>query len=503
MLETFRDMADQLGARRALAAVVGIAALLLIWGVSRWAMAPVWVPLFPGMTVESAGAVTERLDEAGVAYRLERAGSDVRVRDSDLARARVLLAREGLPAAGRPGFELFDQPSWGMTDFTQRINYRRALEGELQRTIGKMRDVEEAQVHLALSESSVFRRGERPSEASVVLRLRPGARRGSELVEGIAFLVASSVDGLASENVTVLDDAGNVLSASAEGGSALGLTNRQLAMQREVERHLESKAEELLGRMVGAGHARVQVAATLNFDRLDRTVQTLDPERQVVSQEERSEVVPQPGTPGAGSVASAATYETARSVEVFSHGPGQVRRLTVAVLVNDRVAGEGESSQAAARTPAELARVEALVRNAVGIDETRGDAITVVSIPFNVPSVPSVPAAERDVWSVLQLVQRPALGALAVLLAFVVALRALGMVRAPASPAGVRGAPALAYARAQSRELGAGDGANPSELRIPAAAVPQGLPGREQALAGVLERPETAARLIRAWMKEG
>src|SRR5207237_3655917 len=114
------------------------------------------------------GQMTDRLDQAGVKYKLERGGADVLVAATDLAKARVALARGGMPNAGRPGLELFDQPSWGMTDFTQRINYRRALEGELERTIGKIRDVQSAEVHLALNETSSFRQAEKPGRASVV-----------------------------------------------------------------------------------------------------------------------------------------------------------------------------------------------------------------------------------------------------------------------------------------------------------------------------------------------
>jgi flagellar M-ring protein FliF len=144
---------DRLGGeRRALLIGVGVLAALLIFGLSRWATAPTWVPLFTGLPLETVGDVTQRLDEENVRYRLERGGAEVLVPASDVARARVRLAKDGLPSAGRPGLELFDQPSWGMTDFSQRINYRRALEGELERTIGKMRGVESAQVHLGMQE---------------------------------------------------------------------------------------------------------------------------------------------------------------------------------------------------------------------------------------------------------------------------------------------------------------------------------------------------------------
>ncbi len=129
---------------------VGIATALLIVGLAKWATAPTGVPAFSGLPLETVGEVTRRLDEAGIAYSLENGGGEIRVASDEPPRARVLLAGEGLPTAGRPGLELFDQPSWGMTDFTQRINYRRAMEGELERTIGKMRGIDAAQVHLSI-----------------------------------------------------------------------------------------------------------------------------------------------------------------------------------------------------------------------------------------------------------------------------------------------------------------------------------------------------------------
>jgi flagellar M-ring protein FliF len=138
------------GTRRMLVLVVGIAAAGLIFAVSQWAGAPTWVPAFTGVPIESVTSMTDKLDQAGVKYKLERGGADIMVAAADLAKARVALAKGGIPMTGRPGMELFDQPSWGMTDFTQRINYRRALEGELERTIGKMRGIDAALVHLVM-----------------------------------------------------------------------------------------------------------------------------------------------------------------------------------------------------------------------------------------------------------------------------------------------------------------------------------------------------------------
>jgi flagellar M-ring protein FliF len=152
------------GPRRALILLVGLVVAAGILLVSRWATAPTWVPAFPEVPVEQAGKLTDKLAEAGVDFRLAHGGTSILVKSEELARARVTLARDGgMPNAGRPGLELFDQPSWGMTDFTQRINYRRALEGELERTIGKMQGVERAQVHVAMSETQAFRRSDRRS----------------------------------------------------------------------------------------------------------------------------------------------------------------------------------------------------------------------------------------------------------------------------------------------------------------------------------------------------
>src|SRR3954470_15753869 len=168
----FSFLVDRLGgARRAMVLVVGVAAAGLIFFIAQWAGAPTWVPAFTGVPIESVSQMTDKLDQSGVKYKLERGGADIMVAVGDLAKARVALAKGGIPMAGRPGLELFDQPSWGMTDFTQRINYRRALEGELERTIGKMRSVESAQVHLVMHETDGFAAQSRPTEASVVLKV--------------------------------------------------------------------------------------------------------------------------------------------------------------------------------------------------------------------------------------------------------------------------------------------------------------------------------------------
>ncbi|MCA9739853.1 MAG: flagellar M-ring protein FliF, partial [Gemmatimonadetes bacterium] len=157
---------DRLGVGRRVQ--VGLAAALavaLVWGVYRWSTAPTWVPVLGALDLQTVPTVTGRLDEEGILYRMEKGGSEIHVASTDLARARIVLAEQGVVPSGRTGFEIFDQPSWGMTDFTQRINYKRALEGELERTIAEMAGVDGAKVHLSMGESSVFRRANEPAEA--------------------------------------------------------------------------------------------------------------------------------------------------------------------------------------------------------------------------------------------------------------------------------------------------------------------------------------------------
>jgi flagellar M-ring protein FliF len=270
--------------------------------------------------------------------------------------------------------------------------------------------------------SSAFRRSDKPTEASVVLKLKDGSAPPADVVQGIAHLVASSVDGIVSENVTVLDDAGRMLSDDNEAGSLAGLTSRQLGVQREVEGYLEKKAERMVAQIVGAGNTRVQVSAAINFDRVERTTESVDPEKQALATEQRAEITPG-AQGGAASSNVAMSYENTKSTESFSGAIGNVRRLTVAVLVNDRLAA-GEKPTATPRTAAELARIDTLVRSAVGLDSARGDVLSVVNVSFDAglpaagDSLPTPTLLER-----VQTHQKPLLTGFALLLMAVVACR--------------------------------------------------------------------------------
>ncbi len=521
------------GTRQAMIIAVGITVTVLVFGVSRWATKPTMIPLFADVPVEQVKAMTDKLTESGIAYELDRTGTTIMVPSADLARARVDLASGDVPNAGRPGLELFDKPTWGMTDFTQKVNYRRALEGELERTIGKMKDVKSAKVHLAIEDDQIFRQNERQSKASVTLAMNNGAIPRAETVNGIANLVASSVGGLEPDHVTIVDERGEALTMQGEG-SVMGLTSRQFAIQRETESYLEQKADRLLSSLVGAGNARVQVSASMNFDKVERTVQAVDPDRQAISTEQKAEVTP--GTPqqGAGYTTTATSFENTRSVESFTGAVGNIRKLTVAVLVADRVVNSTpsepasgatsaviESAEVTPRTSEELLRIEALVRNALGVDSARGDMISVVSAPFDIPA-PSVAISDSvqapaDLLGRIQGNPKPVVAIAAFGVLLIVALTAMLLLRpdkqratAPAgalSPVAVLPELPASTRMQQSMPDGTDQAGGQQNLveeqrRHIMLPPPPTTPEREQAIATVEQRPDAAVRVVRNWLRQ-
>jgi len=391
--------------------------------------------------------------------------------------------------------EMLDKPQLGLTDFQLRLNYQRALEGELARTIGTIKGVQRAQVHLVLPESSPLRKLDRPAEAAVVLTLQPGFTLASDAVQGITYIVSNSVQQLPSDHVAVMDSEGHLLSVPADQGSPAGLSTRQLDMQRSVETHLASKAEGLLATVVGPGAARVQVAAQLNFEQVDRTVESYNPDGAVLSNEQRAETVGDTldGMSGANSTIINNSYQNSRTLEKIVGSVGGIQRLTVAVLVDEKALSRGGAEGKDAR----MQNIEALVKNAIGLDSARGDRISVAAIPFeeavlNAVGGDSAQAPGTPVLVVVERFSRPAIGLIGILAAFVLALKVL-------RPAPGQSAPQTA--RGGSRSIKEPE----PEVELPPVVVP--------ALAAVTTKlknqvqlessqsPETTARVVRAWLK--
>jgi flagellar M-ring protein FliF len=506
MPPALEQLLDRIGGVRRLAIIgVGVVALLSILALSRWATKPEMVIAVGGVPLESVGKMTDVLDGAGVVYQLERGGTDIMVATTDQARARVALAAAGLMSQGRPGMELFDQPSWGQTDFAQKINYRRALEGELERTIGNMKGIERAQVHLAIKETQAFRRaGDTPAEASVVIKLRNGQRPEADVVRGISQLVASSIDNLEAQRVAVLDDGGRLLSRMVDKNDPSSLSSAQLEQQRAVEDHLSEKASAMVSQIVGNGNATVSVAADLSFDQVERVSQVVDPDKQALSTEQKAEITPGPEG-GAGSTNVASSFDNSRTVETVKSATGIVKRLTVSVLVKDRLDAKGVSTT---RPQPELDQIAALVKNAVGFDSTRGDMVKVVSTAFEgAVAVPAETTGEK-VMRTVQQVQRPALGLVGLALAMVIALMMMKTIKAQS--ADTRAAALTAARQGQFNAAGhpMGQGQLPESTGNEDAPVqvysPLTMPVnplKERVVATAEAYPDVSAKILRNWMR--
>jgi flagellar M-ring protein FliF len=475
------------GSRRFLLLGAAAVAVIAVWAVSRWAGSPTYVTLYRDLELNEVSAVTEQLSKSGIASKLGAGGTEVMVPVAEIARARVALAKEGLPSNGRPGLELFDKQTWGMTDFTQRVTYQRALEGELARTIGGLRGIERAQVHLVMSTPSPLRNLERGATASVVLTLKPGTTLSNDAVQGITYIVSNSVEQLSSDNVAVMDDAGRVLSVPAGAGSIAGLTTRQLEIQRSVEQYLVGKVEELLATVVGSGRARAQVSAQLSFDQVDRTIDTFDPDGQVLKTEQKSEG-------GSGDPTSAAEtvisneYQNSRKLEKIVGSVGNVSKLTVAVLVDDK-ALRGDATRPGPGAALGIDRIETMVRNAIGVDSTRGDRVTVMAVPFEPVAAPTAEGGDSkkaggpDITVLVERVSRPLIGLVAIVALVLLAMQALkggGRAAAPAAPAAAPGA------GAESAGPAGGNGNVAIHNR----------------LNGEGGKPDTTAQVVRAWLAE-
>jgi flagellar M-ring protein FliF len=471
-----RALSGMNGSRRFMVLAAAAALAAALWAVSRWASTPTYTMLYQDLELGEAGRIAEKLGKVGLGHRLANGGTAIEVPVTDAARARVALAKDGLPSVGRPGLELFDKPSWAMTDFTQRVTLQRALEGELSRTIGGLRGIQRAQVHLVLPVSSPLRRNDRPASASVVLTLQQGVVLASDAVQGITYIVSNSVEQLASENVAVMDDAGRVLSIPANGGPT-GMTSRQLEIQRSVEDYLGGKIEELLGTVVGVGHARAKVSARLSFDQIDRTVDSFDPDGQVIETEQRSETG---GGEGAGSQTVVSNgYQNSRRLERIVGSVGNVSHLTVAVVVDQK------SLRPVAEGGVDLARLDAMVRDAVGADSARGDRVSVAAVPFEIPVATPGAGTEvprADPVQVAERFSRPTVGVVAIVAILLIAWRVIGTFGRGAGAS----APAPIAGTTEPVTNGGGDGVSRNRLRAEANA-----------------QPEAAAQVARAWLAEG
>ncbi len=401
-------------------ALLGVVAggLVVIAGVLFWALRPTYAPLFGRMDNAEASQVMEALGQMGVPYRISSSFGQVgqiEIPERRIAETRLLLAGQGLPKSADIGFELLQQDAgFGASRLMESARHQRALEGELGRSIAALDPVELARVHLAQPERSVFIRERREPTASVVVHLRTGRKLSDPQVAAIVHLVSSSVPGLEPDAVTVVDQTGRLLT-NKDNDSGLHASTDQLDYTRRLEETYVQRVHALLQPVVGSEGMRVQVAADLDFARVERTEESFDPERtalrsEQINEEERigSDLGPM-GVPGAltnqppaggqlgggqgdgeqaavpksRTLASTRNFEVDRTIAHVREMPGAVRRISTAVVVDyvEQVGEEGEVTRVP-RSAAELDGIRALVREAVGFSEARGDTINVVSAAF-------------------------------------------------------------------------------------------------------------------------
>ena len=381
--------------QKTIAVIGGLALVLGTVLVFRWASTPSYAPLFTNMAPADASAVVDKLNAAGTPYKLSDGGATVLVPQNSVYDARIQLSGEGLPSQGSDGYGLLDKQSLSTSQFQEQTSYKRAIEGELQKTIQALDSVDAAVVHVAMPQEELFSTEKKPTTASVLVQTHPGATLGSQQVQAIVHLVASSVEGLDPKQVTVTDAAGTLLSAAGDGVGSVADTRAQQVQA--FEDRMSGSVGDVLTRIVGPGNSAVEVTADLNFDKtLTHTTRYFnDPKVKPLTSSTTKERYTGTGTggtsggvvgpdgqldPTAGSGSGTAydksqtTSDNAvdKTVEEREAAPGNVRSLHVGIVIDTRSLG--------ASTPQQ---VEQLVTSALGIDQERGDTVNVTTMPFD------------------------------------------------------------------------------------------------------------------------
>ncbi len=425
-METLKQLGP---ARLAIMGGVLVGLLLFFIFVSMRVSAPDMKLLYSDLDPSAASSMVSKLEESDIPFEVSPDNTTIKVPDNMVGRARMLLAQDGLLSGGSMGYEIFDtQSGFGTTNFVQNINQVRALEGELARTIGSLGSVRSARVHLVLPQRELFSRESRPSTASVFLTLRPGNSLDKEQIVAIQALVSSAVPELKPSNVSIIDSTGTLLAKGGEEGDTL-LSAKAEEMKRSYEMRMTGAIEDMIGKIVGYGHVRANVTAELNFDRIVMNEELYDPNGQVVRSTQTTEenslerqppsgdVSVQNNLPGIASdllvdpkpvlegskTGETTNFEISKTIRNTTREVGEVRRLSVAVLVDGLYTPKPADPNAPAedekekkkkdeeaviekvynpRTQEELDRIAALVKSAIGFDEKRGDVVEVINMQF-------------------------------------------------------------------------------------------------------------------------
>lgn len=452
---------NALGQRQKLSAAAALAlALAMLVGAWLWSRTPDYAVLFSNLEERDGGAIVAALQQQNVPYQFAPGGGAILIPSGMVHDVRLRLAAQGLPKGGLVGFELMENQKLGVSQFHEQVNFQRALEGELARTIQSIGSVASARVHLAMPKQSGFLRDEQKPTASVLVNLRAGRTLDAAQVAGVVHLVSSSVPRLANDDVSVIDQNGALLTRRTDPLRNAGLDATQLSYVREVEAGYIRRIETILAPIVGAQNFRAQVTADVDFDQIEQTAETFrpnpSPTQAIRSQQTNEQTTREPaaqGVPGAltnqppapasapitspevaegssdantpplNSTRSATyNYELDRTIQHTRQALGRVKRLSVAVVVNHRseTAPNGQT-RSVPLTDEETARITSLVREAIGYSDARGDSLAVSTAEFAPVAADTAPAL--PVWKDPEMIE---LGK--ELLRYAVILAALGFV---------------------------------------------------------------------------
>lgn len=394
-----------------------------------WLGRPDMRPLYSNLSSEDAGMIVERLKADKIPYQVA-SGNTILVPADRVFETTMTMASRGLPQGGGVGFEIFDNPRLGMTEFEQNVNYQRALQGELARTIGRFSEIQSCRVHIVMPTESIFVEQEKPASASVILDLLPGRQLNRREIQGIVHLVSASVPGLPPGQVTIVDGSGNMLSAATAGAGMGPAGTDYLEHQQQVEQKLSIRVKTMLDEVLGPGKAIVRVSCELDYRKQEIKEEKYDPEKVARSEQITSTTSTSPGEMAAGvpgvlsnmtdagrgaagpanktafqKQEQTANYEISKITRHTVDQVGEIRRISVAVIVDgtykDAAAenGKGDGAPEAEyvpRTDAEMEALTKIVQRAVNFNLDRGDQVDVVNIPFEKGKLVKKP--EEGVW---------------------------------------------------------------------------------------------------------
>lgn len=516
---------------RQLGLLIGLAASVAIgMAIVMWSQTPNYRLLYSDISSQDSAQVAAALQSGGIEYKIDDSSGRIWVAGGAMHDARMMLASQGLPEGGSVGFELMDnKDSFGSSQFIESVRYQRALEGELARTISSLKSIQTARVHLAIPKQSVFVRNRKKPSASVTVGLYPGRFLEQGQVRAIVGLISSSVPELEASMITVVDQIGKML--TSEHDEAMAFSTKQLEYKNKIEQSYMERIEDILSPIVGDGRVRAKVNAEIDFTVTEKTQELFNPDQSAVRSEQTSSESrgggsgpsgvpgaltnqpPEAGTVGDGETDTAATvsmmankmlqstrnYELDKTISHTRLASGAVRRLSVAVVIDNRAAVE-KGGEAVAYTAEEIQRFNQLVRDSVGFNIRRGDSVNVINAAFS-PIVQPEPLPEVPLWeqSWVWDIGKQVLGGLAVL------LLVFGVLRPVMRELASKGVEFKEYGQNAFPSQGAVDD-DGSQVTLSAEAAAQQLQqqGHESniasAIAMVDQDPRTVAQVMKTWV---